>query len=162
MRVVQEIRHSEQEWEVVITHIESGVSQSGGVHAKKKTSRKVAAAGLLQRLLASQTSHDDEVMNEALLGDKVLGLCFVLYLREQGVVDKGEITRHVSHYLSNAVLCVLAPQFGVLLKEGIGTHHGGTLVEQRVYRIFLAQDRDIGRTLEELRPVFETLPIFVD
>jgi dsRNA-specific ribonuclease len=97
---------------------------------------------------------DDSLNNNALAGDKVLGLCLVLWLRGRGVTDKGEVTRRVANLLSNEALQRNAHKIGVEV-SGHQTHRDGSLVEQRVWLLFCEHKMNILKTLEAVRPLFE-------
>jgi hypothetical protein len=95
------------------------------------------------------------INNDALIGDKILGLCLVIYLREQGCIERGQVQDAVSFMLSNQTLCDNAARLGVVADVDAPTKFTASRVEQRAYQIFLEQGRDIDRTTQKLSPLFE-------
>lgn len=154
-------RKGEQEWQVALKDKEMGIVAHSPVLPSKKKAVKEAAA-LLLKLLGEATGPlspaapevGASLNDEALIGDKVLGLCCVLWLRTQGITDKGTVTQIVAQRLSNEWLQKTGPRIGVRV-SGWQTHRDGSLVEQRVWKMFVANDLDIRRTMEKVRPLFE-------
>ena len=154
-------RKGEQAWQVALKDTETGIVAHSSVLPSKKKAVKEAAV-LLLKLLGESTGPSSpaapeigaSLNDDALIGDKVLGLCCVLWLRTRGITDKGRVTQIVAQRLSNEWLQKTGPRIGVKV-SGWQTHRDGSLVEQRVWKIFMTNDMDVRRTMEEVRPLFE-------
>ncbi len=159
---VSEERIGEQQWQVQIGDRESGRAGISAIHNSKKKATKEAAILLLKVLGEGEKKAtggeddgaDDSLNNNALAGDKVLGLCLVLWLRDRGITDKGEVTRHVANLLSNVALQRNAHKIGVEV-SGYQTHRDGSLVEQQVWLLFCEHKMNIMKTLAAVAPLFE-------
>lgn len=154
-------RKGEQQWKVALKDKEMGIVAHSSVLPSKKKAIKEAAAGLLRLLgeaagpLSPAAPEIGASLNdEALIGDKVLGLCLVLWLRTQGITDKGTVTQIAAQKLSNEWLQRTGPRIGVRV-SGWQTHRDGSLVEQWVWKRFVSNDMDVRRTMEEVRPLFD-------
>jgi dsRNA-specific ribonuclease len=159
---ITEERIGEQQWKVSIKDNESGEVCVSAVHSGKKKATKEAASRLLESLgegivlpvvAASPPLVSDSLNDDALAGDKVLGLCLVLWLRGCSITDKGDVTRHVANLLSNEALQRNAHKIGVKI-SGHQTHRDGSLVEQHVWRMFCEYQADIMKTMEHVLPLF--------
>ena len=166
--VQTDLRKGEQAWEVTLKDIETGRTATSAVHTSKKRAVKDAATRLLSildedtaRTKSGEAAEIGVSLNDdALIGDKVLGLCLVLWLRTQGITDKGTVTQYVTQRASNEWLQRTGPKIGVAV-SGWQTHRDGSLVEQRVWKLFCANDMDVRKTMEVIRPLFEDEPAMV-
>lgn len=157
---VTEIRHGEQAWEILLHDDQSQKNVSSGVHSSKKKALKEAAKRLLKELGEEVESGEAAILkslnNDALIGDKVLGLCLVLWLRrEHQIVDKGVVTRMVANLLSNEALQKNAHRIGIPV-SGFQTHLDGSIVEQRAWEIFEEEGYDVLKTMERVKPLWWT------
>ena len=159
---VTENRCGEQAWSMTICDKESGRVGASAVSPSKKKATKEAAVLLLKALGEGDAAVDargeavvagDSLNDDALAGDKVLGLCLVLWLREHGTTDRGVITRHIANKLSNEALQRNAHKVGVEV-SGYQTHRDGSLVEQHAWKVFAANNYGLLRTMDELSPLF--------
>lgn len=159
---VTEVRHGEQAWEIKLHDGQTQKNVSSGVHPSKKKALKEAAKRLLKELgegVNSAVGGSDATIpkslnDDALIGDKVLGLCLVMWLRrERGVVDKGVVTRMVANLLSNEALQRNAHKIGIQV-SGFQTHRDGSVVEQRVWEIFEEEGYNVLKTLERVKPMW--------
>lgn len=149
---VTEVRHGEQAWEI----------QLHDDQPQKKKALKEAAKRLLKELgegVNSAVGGGDAAISkslndDALIGDKVLGLCLVMWLRrERRVVDKGVVTRMVANLLSNEALQKNAHKIGIQV-SGFQTHRDGSVVEQRVWEIFEEEGYNVLKTLDRVKPMW--------
>ena len=160
---VTEVRHGEQAWEIQLHDDHTQKNVSSGVYPSKKKALKEAAKRLLKELGERVNSAAGEggeaailksLNDDALIGDKVLGLCLVMWLRrEHQIVDKGVVTRMVANLLSNEALQRNAHKIGIQV-SGFQTHRDGSIVEQRVWEMFEEEGYDVVKTMERVKPMW--------
>ena len=140
---VTEVRHGEQAWEIQLHDDQTQKNVSSGVHSSKRKALREAAKRLLKELgeggklgVEGEAAIPKSLNDDALIGDKVLGLCLVMWLRQEyQIVDKGVVTRMVSNLVSNEALQRNAHKIGISV-SGFQTHRDGSIVEQRAWEIF--------------------------
>jgi len=157
---VVEVRHGEQAWEIQLYDDQSRKNASSGVHTSKRKALKEAAKLLLKELGEGVKSAGGEAAipkslnDDALIGDKVLGLCLAMWLRrERQIVDKEVVTRLVANLLSNEALQKNAHKIGIQV-SGFQTHRDGSVVEQRAWEIFEEEGYDVLKTMERVKPMW--------
>jgi len=160
---VNVVRHGEQAWEIQLYDEQIQKNVSSGVHTSKKKAMKEAAKRLLKELgegvnSAAKEGAEAEIPkslnDDALIGDKVLGLCLVMWLRrEHQIVDKGVVTRMVANLLSNEALQRNAHKIGIQV-SGFQTHRDGSVVEQKAWEIFEEEGYDVLKTMERVKPMW--------
>ena len=160
--IVTEVRHGEQAWEIQLIDNQTHKQVKSNVQTSKKKALKEAAKKLLEELgegVELVAGADEEVIlkslnDDALIGDKVLGLCLVMWLRrEYQIVDKGVVTRIVANLLSNEALQRNAHKIGIQV-SGFQTHRDGSVVEQRAWEIFEEEGYDVLKTMERVKPMW--------
>ena len=139
------VGHPAQCWELILTvRSRPHLSVSSGVVGTKKEAKHVAAQILLEAV-----TEEPSLAAEALIGDKVMGLCLALHLFKRGERDTGQMTATMSGLLSNATQQQAHARKLGILPTG-NTHHDGSLVEREVCRIFFEEEEDVGRTAARL------------
>lgn len=142
---VTEVRHGEQAWEIQLHDDQTQKNVSSGVHSSKRKALREAAKRLLKELgeggklgVEGEAAIPKSLNDDALIGDKVLGLCLVMWLRQEyQIVDKGVVTRMVSNLVSNEALQRNAHKIGISVSgfqtpgrvdrgtAGVGDFRGG-------------------------------------